>query len=200
MFKKLKVIAVCSSLVVVAIATAHSNAQAPVPGNPRPLSRPGGFASTELNTIYRNSVGTGYSVSTTNQQALFNSRARVENVGQSAAGMGRIGLGLDSGGPANKPFGNYSAAPTVSPYLNLFREDLNGGSDLNYQTLVRPQLQQQQFNQQMQQAGRDISRRMQSIAAQSDFNPSGNVHAPPTGHQTVFNYTGRYYPVQQRRR
>ena len=28
--------------------------------------------------------------------------------------------------------------PTVSPYLNLFREDFDGGGDFNYQTLVRP--------------------------------------------------------------
>jgi hypothetical protein len=82
----------------------------------------------------------------------------------------------------------------VSPYLNLFREDLEGGGDFNYNTLVRPQLQQQQFNQQVQRQGLALERQLQSFAAQSDFNPQGSTTQLPTGHQTVFRYYGRYHP------
>jgi hypothetical protein len=99
-----------------------------------------------------------------------------------------------------KPFGNYSAAPTVSPYLNLFREDLSGESDLNYQTLVRPQLRQQEFNDRAQRESMEMAQRLQSIGAQSDFNPAGSTTQPPTGHQTVFQYYGHYYPAMQQGR
>jgi hypothetical protein len=49
-----------------------------------------------------------------------------------------------------KPFGGSGSVYTsgVSPYMNLFRNDTNGGTLDNYTTLVRPQLQQQRMNQQ----------------------------------------------------
>jgi hypothetical protein len=103
-------------------------------------------------------------------------------------------------GAISKPFSSYSPSPTVSPYLNLFREDLQGESDLNYQTLVRPMLQQQQFNEQMQRQGIEIAQRLQSIAAQADYNPQGSQSMYPTGHKTVFNYLGHFYPAPARRR
>jgi hypothetical protein len=79
--------------------------------------------------------------------------------------------------------------------MNLFREDLDGSSDFNYQTLVRPQLQQLQTNQQFQNQNQDLYRRVQSISAQSDYkNPAGAENQYPTGHQTTFGYHGRYYP------
>jgi hypothetical protein len=100
-----------------------------------------------------------------------------------------------------KPFANYSPPPTVSPYLNLFREDDNGFDDFNYQTLVRPQLQQQQFNQQVQRQNYIINQQLQAMAAQSDFNPQGSQTQAPTGHSTTRMYYGHYYPgFYQRRR
>jgi hypothetical protein len=95
----------------------------------------------------------------------------------------------------SKPFQSYTPAPAVSPYLNLFREDLNGQRDFNYNTLVRPMLQQQQVNQQFQQQSAEMSRRLQSLAARPKFNPQGSETQAPTGHQTVFMYTGRYFPA-----
>jgi len=103
-----------------------------------------------------------------------------------------------AGGGGSKPFSNYSSQPTVSPYLNLFRNDLNGQSDLNYQTLVRPQLQQQQVNSQLQKQDLQAARKLQSIAAQADFNPSGSRDEFPTGHQTAFSYLGHYFPAPVR--
>jgi hypothetical protein len=99
------------------------------------------------------------------------------------------------GSGQGKPFSGFSPSPTTSPYLNLFREDFGGNSDLNYNTLVRPQLQQQQFNQQVQRQSLDMSRRMQAMAAQSDYNPQGSKDQYPTGHQTVFKYFGHYHPT-----
>ena len=81
----------------------------------------------------------------------------------------------------------------------MFRTDLAGGGNFNYSTLVEPQLQQQQVNQQLQRAAVQQNRRLTSIAAQSDYNPEGAKDQYPTGHQTVFNYLGHYYSTPQAR-
>jgi hypothetical protein len=120
----------------------------------------------------------------------------------SMSGGARIGLGVNTSSSGSKPFSSYTTAPTVSPYLNLFRNDLNGQSDFNYSTLVKPQLQQQQLNQQLERQNLQTNRRLTSIAAQADFNAQGSKDEYPTGHQTVFNYMGHYYqtPVAHRKK
>jgi hypothetical protein len=166
-------------------------------GTYKPLSRVGGFAQSELTGIYNEDVGSGLSVSSLNSIALQNARYQGGYVGQqSTLGQSgpRIGLQPGGGSALNKPFSGFSASPTTSPYLNLFRDDFGGNSDLNYNTLVRPQLQQQQFNQQVQRQGIEMTRRLQSIAAQGAFNPQGSKEQYPTGHQTVFKYYGHYHP------
>lgn len=109
----------------------------------------------------------------------------------SSASRGPSVLGVSTS--PSKPFSSYNAPPTVSPYMNLFRVDLNGNNNFNYSTLVRPQLQQQQVNQQIEQQNLQNSRRIQSIAAQAAYNPQGDKGQYPTGHQTVFSYLGHYY-------
>ena len=170
-------------------------------GEFKPISKPGGYAQQELQQIYNQSIGTGYSSESLTRNLANATRAHVPSVRRNTpASVGpRIGLGVGSSG-ANKPFTSYSPSPTVSPYLNLFREDIEGGGDFNYNTLVRPQLQQQQFNQQVQRQGLELERRLQSFAAQSDFNPQGSTTQLPTGHQTVFRYYGRYHPRMNVRR
>jgi hypothetical protein len=49
-----------------------------------------------------------------------------------------------------KPFSDYSRTSGISPYMNLFRTDNNLGRVDNYNTLVRPLLQQRQMNRQTQ--------------------------------------------------
>ena len=186
--------------VAAAWVLSHSNFAA-AQYDPRPVSRTGGAATEALNQIVREDVGTGFSSSSLNMIALQNSQARVPYVGQSStqSGGSRIGLGLGGSG-GSKPFSGFTPDPTVSPYLNLFREDLEGGGDLNYNTLVRPMLQQQQVNQQVQRQAVEFQRKLQGIAAQSDFNPQGAKDIYPTGHQTAFRYFGHYYPGMQRAR
>lgn len=169
-------------------------------GNPKPSSETRGNARRELNWIYRDSIGSGFTANSLSRQTLNRELGGVPNVGQMSTRPSRISTGLDRAGSASKPFGNYSPAPTVSPYLNLFREDLNGQSDLNYQTLVLPQLRQQAVNERQQRENMQMSARLQSIGAQSDFNPAGSTTQPPTGHQTVFQYYGHYYPALNQRR
>jgi hypothetical protein len=121
----------------------------------------------------------------------------------SSPSAARIGLGVGNSFSGSKPFSSFSPGPTVSPYLNLFRTDLSGNNALNYQTLVEPQLRQQQLNQQVQKREQQTNYRLQAIAAQADFNPQGSREEFPTGHQTVFMYYGHYYPqarpVQKKR-
>jgi hypothetical protein len=109
----------------------------------------------------------------------------------------RLGLGVNTATRSSKPFSSVQSAPTVSPYLNLFRTDLQGGGNFNYSTLVQPQLQQQQLNQQLERQNQQTNRRLQSIAAQADYNYQGAKDQYPTGHQTTFGYTGHYYPPAQ---
>jgi hypothetical protein len=168
-----------------------------------PSSAVGGNASTELNRIYGQASGGNYSVSSLNRFALDSVRAQVPNVGQQSTNLrnpsARVAT-MSSPTRLNKPFSGYSPSPTVSPYLNLFRTDLGGNNDLNYNTLVRPQLQQQQLNAQVQRQNIELSRRVQSIAAQADYNVEGSKDELPTGHQTAFMYTGHYFPQQQAHR
>jgi hypothetical protein len=134
-----------------------------------------------------------------NQMALRNAQQIMQqsfsqrNGGMSSAG--RIGLGIGDSYSGAKPFSNISQGPAVSPYLNLFRQDISGNNLLNYNTLVEPQLRQQQLNQQQQQQNQQTTRRIQAISAQSDYNVQGSKEEYPTGHQTVFQYNGHYYPA-----
>jgi hypothetical protein len=154
-----------------------------------------------MGNIYRQDVGSGYTASSIVRSTLINSQVRAPYAGSGPAAIRgpRIGLGIGASA-ASKPFSNYTPPPTVSPYLNLFREERDGSSDFNYQTLVRPLLQQQQFNQQVERQATELARRMQSMAAQSDFNPQGSTTQVPTGHQSVFMYYHHYYPGNNIRR
>ena len=188
------------SFAVAVIAAGASLAQEKVLGNPAPLSNTGGYAGQQLRGIYRQAIGTGYSVDTLNKQTLNRNTVRVPNVGQSSAPGSRLDSGLGAFGNLNKPFANYQPAPTTSPYLNLFLDNNDTNDDFNYQTLVRPQLQQREFNERVQREAYDLGRQLQSMAARPDFNPAGSTAQPPTGHQTVFQYYGHYYPQMQQRR
>jgi hypothetical protein len=128
-----------------------------------------------------------------NAQQIMQQSFSQQNGGMSTAG--RIGLGIGDSYSGTKPFSNFSHGPTVSPYLNLFRQDQNGDTAFNYNTLVEPQLRQQQLNQQQQQQNQLTTRRLQAISAQADYNVQGSKEEFPTGHQTVFQYMGHYYPV-----
>jgi hypothetical protein len=172
--------------------TAETWAQAPPAFND--LSGPGGKRLRET-----------YSGSNSPATSKFRVPQNVQATPSSPSmyGGSRVGLGANSTIRGSKPFSSVQSQPTVSPYLNLFRTDLSTGGNFNYSTLVQPQLQQQQLNQQLERQALQTNRRLQAIAAQPDFNPAGSKDEYPTGHQTVFSYTGHYFPqaqVRQKRR
>lgn len=192
-----------ASVTVALAATAILSGSAFAQISTKPLSEVDGNAANELRRIYGQAIGRGYTGDSLNSIALRSAQARIPNVGQSTAYGTARSTASFSPAPArkSKPFSSVSSTPTVSPYMNLFREDLDGSGDLNYQTLVRPQLNQLQLNQQFQNENVELNRRVQSISAQRDYSSTAGSEAiAPTGHGTVFGYHGRYYPALNARR
>lgn len=105
-------------------------------------------------------------------------------------------FGSRSGGA--KPFSSVSRGPTVSPYLNLFvgTDGLAGDDEvaLNYQTLVKPQIRQQEINQSFQLQQQALNRRVQQLSARPAFDPRGSQTQSPTGHPTAFFNHSHFYP------
>lgn len=111
-----------------------------------------------------------------------------------------------------KAFSNVARRPTVSPYLNLLRDDLFdavGSGVPAYQTLVRPQLEQQEFmerqavvNARQRRATSSTNQRLNESLSQlysgAGFSPYGARNVRPTGHAAVFMNTGQFYPGRGR--
>jgi len=95
--------------------------------------------------------------------------------------------------PIEKPFGAYRPTSGVSPYMNLFRHDTSGGTIDNYNTFVRPEIEQRRLNQQV---GRDLrglerNTRVQSTALQQMERESRNLQGVTT--PQFMNY-GNFFP------
>lgn len=96
-------------------------------------------------------------------------------------------------GAVEKPFASYRPISGVSPYMNLFRSDTRGGTIDNYSTLVRPQLDQSNLNQQVGHDVRGLQRntRVQSTALQQMERNSRNLQGIST--PQFMNY-GNFFP------
>lgn len=194
-------------LVLMVVATGAAPALAQIS-----YSGPGGTTSSLLRTIQTNSAGGGgFSIAGTNAQILNQSRAFAASNGinpfptanSSISSSGpRVPSFGGRGGSVSKPFGSLRRDSTVSPYLSLFNETSSGQDTTidNYNVLVRPQLQQQSTNRQLQRQSQQLNARVQSISAQSAFTTTGSERMMATGHQTTFGYYSRFYPALNRRR
>lgn len=86
-----------------------------------------------------------------------------------------------------KPFQGTSAAPTVSPYLNLFRDERATTEVVpSYYTFVKPQLEQQATFQQQQREIQQLQRQVQSGG------PTRGV-VPGAGTQARYFDTAQFY-------
>ncbi len=186
---------VLAGLLVVPLCAHLAQAQAPLYGDPRPVSTTGGYAGSEMENIYRQDVGSGYTTSSVIRSTLVNSRVHAPYAGSGPAAIRgpRIGLGVGTSA-VNKPFSNYTPPPTVSPYLNLFRDDFRNGPLPNYQALVRPLQQQQETNQNQQrlllqqnQALRQLNTNIQDVERRA---ATGRLVAP-TGRGAWFRRPAR---------
>ena len=98
------------------------------------------------------------------------------------------------GRPASKPFANVTQRPTLSPYLNLLRnEGLDLGGLPNYHTFVRPALEQEGTNRQTSREIQGLSQQVEAVNRQLAFQPAEAGMIRPTGHQTVFMNHSHYY-------
>jgi hypothetical protein len=97
---------------------------------------------------------------------------------------------------AQQAFQNYQQSPTVSPYLNLTTR--NAGAQ-NYQTLVRPLLEQQQQNTQTQRQINNLTAQQQNLAQAGLTQPARGVsnQIRGTGHVAGFMITGNYFSRPQ---
>ncbi len=112
-----------------------------------------------------------------------------------------LGLGLcaDEGyaqGNASRKIQNslYNR-PTVSPYLNLLQPQ--GGGLPNYQTLVRPAIDQRRRNQD---TNRQIAELQGVVAANNVRDQRGETQFRPTGHATGNFYYSHFFPLMSQRR
>lgn len=166
-------------------------------------TRGGGTSSSnQLNRIRNQSIGRGFTsdemIRLTQQRDQINAPAvGVQTAAnRSAARIRNSSRGLGSSS-RQRPFSNLNRRPSVSPYLNLFAFDGsfddNAGA-LAYQTVVRPQIRQQQFNQQLSREAAQMNARLQAISAQSAFQQQGNQNLAPTGASAgAFRYYSHYY-------
>lgn len=93
----------------------------------------------------------------------------------------------------DKPFATYQPTSGVSPWLNLYRNDRNGGVVNNYYTLVKPALDQRNMNQQfnVDLYGLERANRIQSAAMRQMNTNQRTLQGAAT--PQYMNY-GNYYP------
>ena len=87
--------------------------------------------------------------------------------------------------------------PTVSPYLNLLRED--GVGLPTYHTMVRPALEQRSTNRQQALAIRQVQNQFNSVIAAQQSGRGQRTGIRATGHATQFMNFLHYYPGFRRR-
>jgi hypothetical protein len=107
------------------------------------------------------------------------------------------GVGSAPASAIQKPYANYTPPAPISPYLNLFRNTGNPGIN-NYYTLVRPMLEQQAFNQQVQ-AGlqaAELNTRLQQLQLQQLQQQQNQMLNRPSG-ASFMNFQ-QYYPGLKR--
>lgn len=109
-------------------------------------------------------------------------------------------FGVGNAGTTAKPFSAIDPTPTVSPYLALFNETGFDNDDFTYQTIVRPQIRQRAFNDQVVRQAQAINQRLTALSARNAFNTGGNENVMPTGHAATFQNYSRFYPAKAQRR
>ena len=120
------------------------------------------------------------------------------NRGTLLAAMGvamTFGAMCGSTSAQNQQFNNYARKPSVSPYMNLINN--NTGIATNYQSLVRPQLDQRGFNQQSSSA---IKQLQKSAAGPSKSGAEGNKKLRSTGHIASTENYSHFYPSMKQKR
>jgi len=91
-----------------------------------------------------------------------------------------------------RPFDTSARRPSVSPYMNLINN--NTGAATNYQSLVRPQIDQQNLNAQNASAIKNLQRSQASSSKGSKSTAEGNIKLRATGHAASRENYSHFYP------
>jgi hypothetical protein len=93
----------------------------------------------------------------------------------------------------SKPFEHVDRDPTISPYLNLDRDDDEQQIVPNYFTFVRPQLEQLQTNRMQQREIQQLRGQVQGMTMSGIAPQSATYRAPGTGVSARFMDTAQFY-------
>lgn len=115
-----------------------------------------------------------------------------------AAGGEAFAQGAGTRGGADLPFSQTYRRPNVSPYMQLQQQGLNPLQNQNiYQTMVQPQLQQQQQQitqlQQSRQLGK-LQNQVQQIQRDTSARQI-DESIRPTGHRATYMNYSHFYPA-----
>jgi hypothetical protein len=98
-----------------------------------------------------------------------------------------------------KPYQGLTQESTLSPYLNLFRDD-DAQALPSYHMFVRPRIEQRQINAQQQREVERINRTVRTLEYEQSVRPGPAGGIPATGHGTRFLNTAGYYAQPKERR
>jgi Ca2+-dependent lipid-binding protein len=100
-------------------------------------------------------------------------------------------------GPSSKPFQDVYRRPAVSPYLQLQQQGMNPLQNQNiYQTMVQPQVQQQQQQIEMLNQRRQLGRVQGQVQQMQQSSQARQLNETirPTGHASTYMNYSHYYP------
>ena len=100
-------------------------------------------------------------------------------------------------GPGSKPFQDIYRRPTVSPYLQLQQQGMNPLQNQNiYQTMVQPQIQQQQQQIEMLNQRRQLGKVQGQVRQIQQSSQARQIDETirPTGHASTYMNYSHYYP------
>ena len=111
-----------------------------------------------------------------------------------------VGLAGGADAQTSRPFDNYSRSPSVSPYMNLVNNNNTTDANvfLNYQLLVKPQLEQRNFNQQTAATFKQFQQTQKTSVAKPQSGVEGNQRLRATGHAATRGNYSHYYPSLNR--
>ncbi len=92
-----------------------------------------------------------------------------------------------------KPYQGLQPTPSISPYLALDQRETEGGVP-NYYMFVKPQLDQQATNHQLQLQNRRLQQQLRRASTGGILPRTTSGGIPTTGHSTQFMNQGGYYP------
>jgi hypothetical protein len=92
-----------------------------------------------------------------------------------------------------KPFQTVHREPTVSPYLNLHRDERNNEGAPNYFSFVRPQIEQLEANRRQQRDYQQLSGQLQGLSATVVRPQYQSTELPGTGTPARYMDTAQFY-------